>query len=648
MRSILKSGTLFSILLNVLVFTGNLNAQTKTDSLFTELHSAKHVSLKGEIYAEIGFEYKNSKPDSSIYFFKQAIKYFEIEGNNNIKKADILLEIGKYYKLIKYDSAIVYFKKAHEVSFINNYKIGQADALLYEGMTLYNKSTDSLCITKVSSANEIYMNLEDKKGQFECYNSLAIFFTNFGQPDKSINNSNKAIEIAMNLGDSSLLAKAYFRKGSIYQNLGRYSNALKCLFNSETIYNKLHNKEMRAGVLNDIGWVYCNMKEYENSIRYHKKALNYYKQFPNDRELGSTFLFLGGSYTGLDNKLDSALLYTLKGQEIMQSVGDIYSSAGLNINIGIIERKRGNFNDAISFYKKALLFMEDNKQIYYVSVINRNIGNVFCDKKEYIESIKYYKKSIDAAKEIESDGNLLDSYSELSKAYKELTNYRNSLKYLELSNVIKDSINSKENRETILNLETKYQTEQNKLQIQKQDVEIKKKQQAIQFYIIALLLLMAGLSTISWIYRKKQKAFKKLVEKNVEAATHCDKQNAPITSFEFTEKQQDIFNKLSHAIKIDQVYTDVNLTIDSMAKSIQTNRTDLSQILKMTSDKTYPVFINEQRIKHAVRLLSSSGMKYSVEGIANEAGFKSTSNFYKLFKENTGMTPTEFQKTLMS
>jgi AraC-like DNA-binding protein len=52
---------------------------------------------------------------------------------------------------------------------------------------------------------------------------------------------------------------------------------------------------------------------------------------------------------------------------------------------------------------------------------------------------------------------------------------------------------------------------------------------------------------------------------------------------------------------------------------------------------------SDLRIGFAVELLSGNQKEsYTIEGIAQQSGFKTRASFYNAFKEKTGMTPTEF------
>ena len=54
---------------------------------------------------------------------------------------------------------------------------------------------------------------------------------------------------------------------------------------------------------------------------------------------------------------------------------------------------------------------------------------------------------------------------------------------------------------------------------------------------------------------------------------------------------------------------------------------------------------NQLRVATAKELLiEGMANDLSIEGVAHEAGFASRSNFYSIFKSETGMTPTEFLK----
>lgn len=52
---------------------------------------------------------------------------------------------------------------------------------------------------------------------------------------------------------------------------------------------------------------------------------------------------------------------------------------------------------------------------------------------------------------------------------------------------------------------------------------------------------------------------------------------------------------------------------------------------------------SDLRINYAVELLSGNlNDSFTIEGIAQQSGFKTRASFYNAFKERVGVTPTEF------
>ncbi|MDP3682733.1 MAG: helix-turn-helix domain-containing protein, partial [Ignavibacteria bacterium] len=60
-------------------------------------------------------------------------------------------------------------------------------------------------------------------------------------------------------------------------------------------------------------------------------------------------------------------------------------------------------------------------------------------------------------------------------------------------------------------------------------------------------------------------------------------------------------------------------------------------------------FINKYRIEEVKKLFSDPSRKdYTILAMAYEAGFPSKSSFHNIFKNFTGLTPTEYRNRLQS
>ena len=95
-------------------------------------------------------------------------------------------------------------------------------------------------------------------------------------------------------------------------------------------------------------------------------------------------------------------------------------------------------------------------------------------------------------------------------------------------------------------------------------------------------------------------------------------------------------------------YMHENYSDSSLSNKILAEKSDISEIyfrmlFKETFGKTPKQYILELRIKKACKLLSDNYA--SVGTIAEECGFSSVYHFCRSFKDNVGMTPTEYAKS---
>jgi AraC-like DNA-binding protein len=102
---------------------------------------------------------------------------------------------------------------------------------------------------------------------------------------------------------------------------------------------------------------------------------------------------------------------------------------------------------------------------------------------------------------------------------------------------------------------------------------------------------------------------------------------------------------LLNEIKTEESYIlQESLTLEKLAKKLNTNRSYLSEAINLGFNSTFSQWINQIRIDKACELLSDpSNDKYSFETIAKMAGFTSISSFNTNFKRITGITPSYFK-----
>lgn len=109
------------------------------------------------------------------------------------------------------------------------------------------------------------------------------------------------------------------------------------------------------------------------------------------------------------------------------------------------------------------------------------------------------------------------------------------------------------------------------------------------------------------------------------------------------------YDQLLALIETQKLYRDPDLNMDTLSKTMGLSNSYLSKIINHSEGKNFYEFINSYRVQEAKTYLSDSKYAhYSIDGIGLEAGFKSKSTFYSVFKKMCGVTPKAFKKESMT
>ncbi len=108
------------------------------------------------------------------------------------------------------------------------------------------------------------------------------------------------------------------------------------------------------------------------------------------------------------------------------------------------------------------------------------------------------------------------------------------------------------------------------------------------------------------------------------------------------------FKKINSLMVSESLYRNEDLSIEDVAQQIEMSAGYLSKIIKKTTDKNFPVWINEFRVAEVKTMFADQEFNnYTTLSIGLEAGFKSKSAFYATFKKMTGETPAKFRKKVL-
>ncbi len=115
-------------------------------------------------------------------------------------------------------------------------------------------------------------------------------------------------------------------------------------------------------------------------------------------------------------------------------------------------------------------------------------------------------------------------------------------------------------------------------------------------------------------------------------------------------KQKDVdryIQQLKDHMVNSKPYLDRELTIYDLSEQLQIPRHFLSEVINEHMGKNFYNLVNDYRVEEVKKRLEDPDFKQlTILAIAFDSGFNAKSSFNTIFKEKTGMTPSEYLKTI--
>lgn len=354
-----------------------------------------------------------------------------------------------------------------------------------------------------------------------------------------------------------------------------------------------------------------------------------------------------------ENRLDTVRKYSMLCIDISQKHNLTELLASSQNELGSYYLSQEMPDSAHFFFSKAINnFLSLNKLPQAINTY-LNLSRIYLRNGQPEKSRDILLKALELGN-IEENRNLfMYVYYDLANISFGSGNYAAAYEYLRISHDLMVRFFNDRMQLQINEMSAKYDLQEKEAKIKYEAQKNRMYRLQLKYLSVISLIIIILLIILFLMSRLKNKAYKKLVEqslmvirkeKQVEQCLRNLTETEIMNRFGVTDRHAELAIRLEKFMVEEKPYLWSDVGLEEFCKKLNTNRTYLSNLINDQFNMSFYDFLFEYRVKAAMEYLSNDQFRhFSVESIGEMTGFKSSSTFYKRFKNSTGMTPLQFR-----
>lgn len=393
------NGTLDSLIHKFLVNEIGINTYSVHDIIrdFCLSDVSRMKILKS--YHNNAAEYYLSLNDEDPEHILEAAHHFDKAGKKEmsaeviINNADAFFSKGFWNKIeVHLQDAIKSFQRKPQPKAIQLIAMAHSEI----GKLYQIKGDSDLALNHATKALMFFNKINDKRGLFESYSTLAAIFNMKNEKEKAIDYNDKCLKIADSLNDDNLKAAALGNRGN-YLGIEEKERKFSYYMNSLEFFETKMDTRNIAIICSNISKVYMDMKNYDKSYEYIERALDLEKErnafygIANKKEMMANILYCDPKKPVSNDSIIRCLKEVLDAYE---KTGHIRGTAKILEFIGNIWYYDENFESALTnFQKTAHIYSSLNQQSDVIR-FNSLIAVCFVKLKDFLNAKLYFEKNV--------------------------------------------------------------------------------------------------------------------------------------------------------------------------------------------------------------------------------------------------------------
>ncbi|MBX2968412.1 MAG: tetratricopeptide repeat protein [Cyclobacteriaceae bacterium] len=416
-----------------------LGAQSRIDSMLNIVNRNLNDSVHAKTLVNLGIAHERIDSKKARMYFKESIVLHENGVPGKWISIAYVRLAGVYASMGVRDSALHFFSETNH--YLEKYPNNKTLSAYLTGWGIFNNNIGNyaealLAYEKNAALGEEVIGKENMAGN---YLNMSNVYARLNQATNREESIFKALAIFEELNNEMGLSFCYNSLGTIFYEQKDYSKAEKYFQQSLDIRFKRNDKRGIAIMYNNLANVSMDTERFAQALELQHKSLKINEELQQQEEIGKNYVNLGKIYQRM-NRLQEALNYFDKGEKIFKAIGVTRHDAFISAEKGRIYTQQANEDQT----RKSL-------------------------------ALQKLKESVALAKASGELSSELNAITFLREYYLQEKNYEEAYKTLVQQHALTDSLEGKEVKLRISQLETQYEVTQ-----KQNEIELLKAQQQLQ------------------------------------------------------------------------------------------------------------------------------------------------------------------------
>lgn len=345
-------------------------------------------------------------------------------------------------------------------------------------------------------------------------------------PDSAFIYLEDAEAIATTANYTFLLSVIHTKKGQIFDQMNEYADALEQYFQAkkeiesrQNFQNDSSSRLVFVNILNQLGVLYFKLNKFDEGLNYLKSLTDFMRDNgieTNDKAFRDTYLrtYINiGAINIRKTNYDEAEVNYTKALSFLDD-DDLVSYAVILNNLGIIAKEQQDYAKAFDYHKRALKIREDHDNTYGVCQSYNNIAATFYAAGDQDQSRTNFEKSLEISQENAYLSSALISLGYLQSIHEERNEYKKAYEYQSQQVEIKDSLMNQEKLRAItqMELQEKFDTRVRESQYRQEKLEVEQRRKEIIYILITAGSLLGILILILFYFLQRSKMRRQSLE----------------------------------------------------------------------------------------------------------------------------------------